>query len=232
MSGDPPSQTAIRAPVRSGLIPLKGEARSARQRMTTCVRTGCVARTSDGREPAALDVLNERSQTVTKGASASTRGVTQVWDAEDALGDAPDGQRASSFGELSRVDPTGGQLVDRGHPIRRPVPEAMGMRRNDVPEKHALPEPELPQDALNDGRGRLRRAAAGELPLGRERDAGDPRAAIAGCLSDEEEVGIATRLEIPGEARAKERCPVSFGVLVEGRADPRGRQVLDECRWS
>jgi len=39
------------------------------------------------------------------------------------------------------------------------------MRRDDVPEQDALLEPKLGEDAVDDRRARLGRAAPGQLPL-------------------------------------------------------------------
>ena len=52
-------------------------------------------------------------------------------------------------------------------------------------------EPELGEDAVDDRRAGLGRAGAGQLALGRERDPGDSRAAIARGLADEQERRVA-----------------------------------------
>jgi hypothetical protein len=67
---------------------------------------------------------------------------------------------------------------------------------NDVPEQHRLHQPELGEHAVNDGRGRLCRAGAGQLPLGGEGDAGNAGAAVPGCLTDEENRSVRTRFEV------------------------------------
>ena len=63
-----------------------------------------------------------------------------------------------------------------------------------------LLEPELGQDAVDDRRRRLRGAVAGQLPLGRERQAGDARAAVARCLADEQDRSLAPAFEVGRQA--------------------------------
>jgi hypothetical protein len=103
------------------------------------------------------------------------------------------------------------------------------MRGNDVPEQHVLLELELGQDAMGDGGRRFRRPQAGELPLGRERDPGDACAPVPGRLADEEDRRGRLSLQVVGEPRAQEPRTWAFRVLVEGRSDVRGRDLLDEC---
>lgn len=72
------------------------------------------------------------------------------------------------------------------------------MRGNDVPQQHRLLQPELGEHAVNDGRGGLRRAGAGQLPLGGERDARDAGTAVAGRLPDEKDRSMTARFEVGG----------------------------------
>ena len=88
------------------------------------------------------------------------------------------------------------------------------MCRDDIPEQDVVLEPELAQNAVNDRRARLGRAATRELPLGRERDPADARAAVAGRFADEQDPRGALRVRgtlqpLLPEARAR--------VLVEVR---------------
>src|SRR5581483_8624131 len=100
------------------------------------------------------------------------------------------------------------------------------MCRHDVPEQHVLLDAELREHAVDDRRRRLRRAVAGQLPLGGERDAADARAAVAGRLADEHDgrvtPGAQVRLEpLPAQPRA--------AVLVEGLADPGPGESVYQC---
>jgi hypothetical protein len=110
------------------------------------------------------------------------------------------------------------------------------MRRDDVPQQHALGELELGEDAVDDGRRRLGGARAGELALGRERDARDTRAAVARGLADEEQRRLPVLGEIGGEALAEQAGARAVGVLVVRPADPRpckvGHQRLNVHRAS
>jgi hypothetical protein len=102
------------------------------------------------------------------------------------------------------------------------------MRRNDVPEQHVLGEIELPEDALHHRRRRLRGTAAGELPLGREGEARDPRAAVPRGLADEQQRRFGTIAQVRHEALAEQPGARSLGVLVEGLADSRTGELVDE----
>ena len=77
---------------------------------------------------------------------------------------------------------------------------------------------------MDDRRGRLAGPVAGELALGRERDAGDARAAVAGGLADEQDRRVGARVEVAREPLGE----ALVAVLVERRADPRGGEPLHE----
>jgi hypothetical protein len=76
--------------------------------------------------------------------------------------------------------------------------------RDDVPKQHVLLETELGQHAVNDRRGRLRRAGTGELALGRERQARDAGAPVSGRLADEDDRRVRAALKIGGQAFSAE----------------------------
>src|SRR5262245_56531322 len=99
------------------------------------------------------------------------------------------------------------------------------MRRNDVPEEHVVGDAELGQDTMDDRRARLRRTRARQLPLGRERDAADACAAVAGSFADEDRRRVAAREEVLAEALAQR---LRARVLVVRRADARTRKTFDE----
>ena len=125
-------------------------------------------------------------------------------------------------GELGEERPRRGDLCARRRTIRG-LRSRMG--RDEVPEQDVVLGAELVEDAVDDRRGRLGRAAAGQLPLGRERDPGHPRAAIAGRLADEQNGRVPPRVEVRAEPLTPQR---RVGVLVVRRADPRPRELRDE----
>jgi hypothetical protein len=104
------------------------------------------------------------------------------------------------------------------------------VRRHDVPQENGILEPELAEHAADDGRGRLGGAAAAHLPLGRERETADARAAIAGRLADERDGRVGTRIEV----RTKPVAPqLRVGVLVERPADAGGGEpVYQVFQWT
>jgi hypothetical protein len=104
------------------------------------------------------------------------------------------------------------------------------MRGDDVPQQDFSFESQLTQHALDDGRGRFRRPRSGQLALRGERDPGEAGSAIARRLADEEDRRLPPRLEVRDEPPPEQRGPRAVGVLVERATDPRGGQLLDECR--
>jgi hypothetical protein len=81
----------------------------------------------------------------------------------------------------------------------------MRMRRDDVPEQDSVFHAELPEQAMDDGRGSFGRARAGQLPLGREWNPRDSRPAISGGLTDEHDRRIASGVQVGNEAPAEQR---------------------------
>jgi hypothetical protein len=100
------------------------------------------------------------------------------------------------------------------------------MRRDDVPAERV--ELELRERALDDRRRRLGRPASGQLALGRERDPGDARAAIAGGLAHEQDACSAVLLEIALEPLPPEIRTFAVAVEVERAADARRSEATDE----
>jgi hypothetical protein len=99
---------------------------------------------------------------------------------------------------------------------------------DDVPEEHCRLQTELLENAVDDRRRRLGRATAGELPLGREGDAREAGATVAGRLADEEQAGTFPRVEVRGEPLTQQPRTRPLCVLVERRANPCGRELVDE----
>ncbi len=138
----------------------------------------------------------------------------------------PDGDHASADGESTGKRQAGYDLGACGQTVPGRVP---GMRRDDVPEQNVSLELERAENAVHDCRRHLRRPAAGQLPLGRERDPRDACAAIARCFPDENDRGGRPLGEVLAEAFAEQGRAGTFGVLVERRADPGRRELGDEC---
>jgi hypothetical protein len=113
----------------------------------------------------------------------------------------------------------------RGRAVRQRLAGTVGVRRDDVPQQDVVLELELREHAPDDRRRRLGRAGAGELALGRERQAADARAAVAGRLADKQVARRrAPRQVVPQPLAAELRA----GVLVERRADAGPREPVDE----
>jgi hypothetical protein len=106
------------------------------------------------------------------------------------------------------------------------------MRGDDVPEEHSLLQAQLVDDAVDDRRGRLCRPSPAQLSLGRERNPGYARAAVARRFADEQDLGVVARFEVRLETGAKEPGTRAACVLVEGVTDPGGGEAFDEGRGS
>jgi len=162
------------------------------------------------------------AETLREGGGSAVRRVPDVRRSRDARGEPADGDDLPSSHQGDEKAMRLRDLGSRREAIRGRGPR---MRRHDVPEQQVLLEPEVGEHTVDDRRGRLRGPRSGELPLGREGEAADAGAAIAGRLADEEERGAASALEVGAEPFASER---RVGVLVVGGADPRGGELLDE----
>ena len=90
-------------------------------------------------------------------------------------------------------------------------------------------EVERYERSVHDRGAGLARARARELTLGRERNAGDARAAVSRRLPDEQERRGGALLDV---AREPVRQPL-VAILVEGLADPRGGEALyQRSQWT
>jgi hypothetical protein len=133
--------------------------------------------------------------------------------------DPPDREPAASVHQLTREWEAG---FDLG-PSRRAIGiRGSRVRRHDVPQQHVLVEAELREHAVHDRRGRLGRPSARELPLGRERDARDARAAVAGRLTDDQDRRVGALLEVARETLSQS----VVSVLVERVADSRSGEAV------
>src|SRR5215212_8635687 len=99
------------------------------------------------------------------------------------------------------------------------------MGRHHVPEQDVILERELREHAVDDRRSGLRRPRIGELALRRERHPAYAGAAKAGRLAYEHVRRAPSPFQVRRQPRAAE---VGRRVLVEGLADPRFGQSLDE----
>jgi hypothetical protein len=109
--------------------------------------------------------------------------------------------------------------------VRLGLARAVRMSRDDVPEQDVVLEPELGKGAVHNRRGRLCWTSPRELMLGGERHAAYPRSSIARRLPHEQVTRRFPRAQVLGEPPASE---LRAGVLVEGRADLRVGELLDE----
>jgi len=147
------------------------------------------------------------------------RRMPNVRSVERRLGEAADGEHAAAARELAGERQARLDLPTRRRSVRG---GGAGMRRDDVPEEDGVRKLELGKYAVNDGRGRLPARLTGELPLRRERDARDARAAVSRRLADEQQRRARTDVEVAVETLGK---PL-VSVLVERGADPRLREPL------
>ena len=82
--------------------------------------------------------------------------------------------------------------------------------------------------AVHDRGTRLCRTASGELALRGEGNAGDPRAAIAGSLSDQQDRGIGVCIEIVDEPPTSQLRAFALAIEVERPPDAGRGETLDE----
>jgi len=148
--------------------------------------------------------------------------------AENGVRQATDGDSRPAVSELLEKRHRNTYFGLRGASVRVWLPRPVWMRRDDIPEQHVLFEPELTEHTVDDRRRRLGRRGAGDLSLGRERQAADPRPAIAGGFADDEITGVLSPLEIGREPLAEE---LGVGELVERVADSGRCELLDKARF-
>src|SRR5213078_828757 len=143
---------------------------------------------------------------------------------ENRRSEPADGDRDTFAGQL--LEERGSRLDFRSR--RAPVRGlAAGMRRHDVPQEHLVLDAELREHAVDDRGRRLCRTGAGELALRREGDPAHACAAVAGCLADQDDPGLATSLEIRTEPLAQVR---RSGVLVVRLADSGAGEPIYEIQ--
>ena len=133
--------------------------------------------------------------------------------------DPPDREPAASVHQLTRERKAGFDFGPRRGAIGI---TSSRVRRHDVPQQHVLLEAELREHAVHDRRGRLGRPGARQLPLGRERDARDARAAVARRFPDKQDGRGSVLLEVARETPSQ---PV-VSVLVERVADSRSGEAV------
>ena len=120
-----------------------------------------------------------------------------------------------------------GRLVSTSRAVGRRFETAdPRVRRDDVPAEGV--QPELVEGAPDDRCRRLGGPAAGQLALRRERDPGDPGAAVARRLADEHDRRVCVRVEVLDQACAAKPRPRSFAVEVVRLPDAGGRETVDE----
>src|SRR6059058_4707566 len=140
--------------------------------------------------------------------------MAEIRGAGDACREAAHGYHSTPAGQLLE-EPAGGLDLAPG---RAPVREGRPwMGRDDVPAERV--ELELGEHTAHDRGGGFRRPAPGQLPLGRERDAGDPGAAIARRFADQQQPYSGPGIEILDQARAAKLGARSLPVEVECPSD-------------
>jgi phosphoglycolate phosphatase len=154
------------------------------------------------------------------------RGVAQVVASEHRVRQPADGDRGPAASELLEKRHRNTYFGLSWASVRAWLPRPVWMRRDDVPEQHVLLEPKFAEHTVDDRRRRLGRPDAADLTLGRERQAADPRPAIARGFADEEITRVPPPVEIGREPLPAE---LGLGVLVAGVADSKRREPLDQA---
>jgi len=144
---------------------------------------------------------------------------------EGVVRDTPHRDHLSAACELTSEREPSLDLCPGRWPVR---PLVARVSRDDVPEQHAVADPEPTEHGMDDRGCRLGESAPGHLALGGEWDAGDTRAAVPGRLCDQDHPCVRTGVEVRGKPFAQERRPVALIVEVERRADARRREAVDE----
>jgi hypothetical protein len=152
--------------------------------------------------------------------------VADVWCSGDPSREAADRDHAAVAGESVEERPSRLHLTGGRAPVGRRTP---GVRGDDIPAEGV--ELELGEGALDDRGSRFGRPETGELALRRERDPGDPRPAIAGGLTDEQQRRSASVFEVLGQSCATQRRSRAFAVEVEGLPDTRRSKAGYEALW-
>jgi len=123
-------------------------------------------------------------------------GVTDVWSAERLFRKASDCEHASALGKALDEPQPVGDLGGAWTAVGKRRAGAVGVGRHEVPEQDVVGDPELCERSVHDRRADLGRPGTGQLPLGREREPGNARSAIARCLTDQQQRSIAAGGEV------------------------------------
>src|SRR3954468_27380 len=142
-------------------------------------------------------------------------GMPDIAASGDGRGQAADRQDPPSGRELGEERVGGAYFFTGRTPVGALRP---GMSRDDVPAERL--DLELRKRPADDRGGCLRGPLAGELPLRGEGDARDARAAIAGCLTDEEQRAARVHFEVLAEPRPAQVRGATLPVEIERCADP------------
>lgn len=124
------------------------------------------------------------------------RGVTHVGRPQSSLSESPDRDHASTRRELLDEPAGRGDLRVGRPPVRLRLTRLVRVRRDEVPENDVVDDPEFREGPMDDRRADLGRPGTGQLPLGREREPGNARSAIARCLTDQQQRSIAAGGEV------------------------------------
>jgi len=135
------------------------------------------------------------------------RWMADVRATENCVREASHCDHAPRTYELSEERPPCIDLARGRAPVRVDAAGQVRVRRYQIPEQHVIFEAELTEHAVDDRCRGLGGITAGQLTLGRERDAADPRAAIPRGLADEDEPGPSAAVEVRRQALAPESAP-------------------------
>src|SRR4051794_17246311 len=98
------------------------------------------------------------------------------------LRETPDGNGPAAGGELLQEGSPGADLAAAGSPVGLRPAGMVWVRGHEIPAEDGVLEPELGEDAVDDRRAHLGGPRTGQLTLGGERNAADPRSTVAGRL--------------------------------------------------
>ena len=153
------------------------------------------------------------------------RRMADVFGSQSGRGDPPDGDHPAAGGQGFGEGQASGHLIGRRRAVRG---RGAGMGRDDVPEQHLVGQPQFGKNAVDDRRCRLGRPRSRQLAFGGERDPGDPGAAVARRLADQQKWGPGSGLEVGGEAGTAERRTVTVTVEIRRLPDPGSCERADE----
>src|SRR4051812_11019910 len=148
--------------------------------------------------------------------------------AGDALRQPADGDDTAALRELDQERQRRRHLGRRRAAVRPRRGGPVRVRRHHVPAEDVGLDAELGERAADDGRRRLGRAGAGQLPLGGERDAAPSRATPPRRLAHEQHTCALSLVEVRAQPASPRGRAGALAVEVERLADARAREAPHE----